>query len=63
MAPLLAFSQLLCVASWFAALDKQQRVYGVDRGGERVVRCSAELQFEQVLFDLAELEIDPPHAP
>ena len=45
------------------ALDKQQRVYVLDRGGERVVRCSAELQFEQVLFDLAELEIDPPHAP
>jgi hypothetical protein len=45
------------------AIDKQQRVYVLDHGGERVVRFTAALQWDQVMFDLAELQLDPPHAP
>lgn len=45
------------------ALDANQRVYVLDQGGERVLRFTEALQYEQVLFDLAEFEVDAPRAP
>lgn len=43
------------------ALDKQQNVYVLDHLGERVVRMSPQLQFVDVVIDLAELLDDGPH--
>jgi hypothetical protein len=45
------------------AADRHDRVYVLDHGGERVVRLTAELQFDQVVVDLAERFDDPPRAP
>jgi hypothetical protein len=42
------------------ALDRTDRVYVLDRLGERVVRFSPTLQFEIVVVDLAEWLDDPP---
>jgi hypothetical protein len=43
------------------AADRAGRVHVLDHLGERVVRFSADLQFEEVVIDLAELLDDPPH--
>lgn len=45
------------------AIDRGQRVYVLDRLGERVLRFSPTLHFEQLVIDLAELLDDPPHHP
>ena len=52
-----------CQQASALALDSQQRVYVLDHAGERVLRFTAALQFEQVLFDLSELQVDSPRAP
>jgi hypothetical protein len=43
------------------AADRAGRIHVLDHLGERVVRFSPDLQFEQVVIDLAELLDDPPH--
>lgn len=43
------------------AVDKHQNVYVLDHLGERVVRLSPRLQFEDLVIDLAELLDDGPH--
>lgn len=42
------------------ALDARGLLYVLDRHGERVVRFDRELHFDRVLFDLEELQDDPP---
>jgi hypothetical protein len=42
------------------AQDARGLVYVLDRHGERVLRCRPDLQCERVLFDLEELQDDPP---
>jgi hypothetical protein len=42
------------------ARDARGLVYVLDRHGERVLRCRPDLQCERVLFDLEELQDDPP---
>ena len=49
-----------CVDAIGLAVDGRGRVYVLDRHGERVIRFSAELRFDQVLFDLEELQDDAP---
>lgn len=43
------------------AADDGGRVYVLDHGGERVVRLSPALHFDQIVIDLAEWLDDPPH--
>lgn len=42
------------------AADRAGRVYVLDRLGERVLRFTPEMEFDQVVIDLAELLDDPP---
>ncbi len=42
------------------AVDDRNRVYILDRGGERVVRATEDLGFDSVLFELAEYDGDAP---
>ena len=42
------------------AIDSQQRVYVLDHGGERVLRATADLEFDRVLFELIEYDDDAP---
>jgi len=42
------------------AIDDQERIYVLDHGGERVVRATQRLAFDQVLFELAEHDGDAP---
>ena len=49
-----------CRAPTALAVDEQDRVYVLDHDGERVVRATAELRFEQCIVDLAEHDRDAP---
>ena len=42
------------------AVDHRDQIYILDRGGERVIRATPDLNFDSVLFDLAEHDGDAP---
>lgn len=52
-----------CLEPSGLAVDRRGRVYVLDHHGERVLRFSSELRFDQTVIDLRELLDDPPREP